>query len=221
MIKIIFQICFCLFSFTSSMSQDNGRFSLSINYGINGNFNATDYYKYGPGITFYDKNFIGTNGGAELKYRLNNASHITIGYLQSENSRVVNFSGTNNGISLYIMDFTLRHKEHIFYAGYERSLFKRNPAFKMQGGVYYVRFAMQEIELLGNSINIWERNTENAGMNELGVFVGFQYSCKIDTHFELGIQSRVFYVVTAVFMDQITLTPTLTYHFSKSKNKKS
>jgi len=203
-----------------SFSQENSKISVAINFGLNGNFNVNDYYKNPPGITFYDKDFIGTTGGAELKYRLSQSSNITLGYMQSQNSRVVNFFGTNNGISLDIMDFTLRHKEHIFYAGYERSLFKHNPAFKIQGGIYYVRFAMQEIELINNSINIWERNKVNAGMNELGVFMGIQYSRKIDTHFELGIQSRIFYVVTAVFLDQITLTPTLTYHFSKTKTKK-
>lgn len=217
--KIIFQIFLCIFPFVSSFSQENGRVSFSINFGLNGNFNVNDYYKYGPGITFYDKNFIGTTGGAELKYRLNKSSHITLGYMQSENSRVVNFFGTNNGILLDIMDFTLRHNEYIFYAGYERSLFKNNKDFKIQGGIYYVRFVMQEIELIDNSINIWERNKANAGMNELGIFIGFQYSRKIDTHFELGIQSRLFYVVTAVFLDQVTLTPTLTYHFSKPKTK--
>lgn len=56
-------------------------------------------------------------------------------------------------------------------------------------------------------------------MNELGVYVGFQYSRKINTHFNIGVQSRLFYEVTTGILSQVTLTPTLTYQFSKSKRK--
>ncbi len=217
--KIIFQICICIFPFLSSLSQENGRFSLSANFGLNGSFFVRSYPENGPGIEFYKKNFIGTAGGAEIKYRLNNRSFLSIGYMQSENKKEVDFYGVNSGISLDIISFNIRHNEHIFYAGYERSLFKRNPGLKMQGGIYYVVPVQQEIELIGNSINIWERS-KDFGFEELGIFIGFHYSRKIDTHFELGIQSRLFYEFTANIFSQVTLTPTLTYHFSKHKTKK-
>jgi len=217
--KIIFQICVCIFPFASSMSQENGRFALSANFGLNGSFFVRSYPENGPGIEFYKKNFIGTSGGAEIKYRLNKRSFLTLGYMQSANKKAVDFYGTNNGISLDIINFNIRHIEHIFYAGYERSLFKRNPGFKIQGGIYYVVPKQQEIELIGNSINIWERS-KNFGLEELGIFIGFQYSRKIDTHFELGIQTRLFYEFTSNIFSQVTLTPTLTYHFSKTKTKK-
>jgi hypothetical protein len=219
--KVIIYICFCLFLCTASWAQENGRISLSANFGLNGNFFVRSYDESGPGILFYEKNFAGVSGGAEIKFRLNRNSFLTLGYMESTNKRVVDFYGANNNIELYIQSFNISHKEHIFYAGYERNLFKRYPEWKVQGGIYYVKFAQQEIELLGNSINIWERNQRNAGLNELGVFIGFQYSRKIDTHFDLGLQSRLFYEFTSNTLEQVTLTPTLTYHFSKSKRKKS
>jgi hypothetical protein len=167
--KNIVQICICLFLFTPSWAQENSRLALSINYGLNGSFSVKGYDESGPGILFYEKNFVGTSGAIELKYRLDKRSHITLGYMQSNNKWAVDFYGTNNNITLYILSFTIRHTEHIYYAGYEWSLIKRNPGFKIQGGIYYVNLVQQEIELLGNSINIWERNTRNAGLNDLGV----------------------------------------------------
>ena len=218
--KIIFQIFLCIFPFVSSFSQESSRISLSANFGLNGSFFVRGYPEDGPGIEFYKKNFVGISGGGELKYRLNNRSFISLGYMQSVNKKEVDFYGVNSGISLDIISFNIRHNEHIFYAGYERSLFKRNPGLKIQGGIYYVVPVQQEIELIGNSINIWERS-KDFGFEELGVFIGFQYSRKIDTHFELGIQSRLFYEFTSNIFSQVTLTPTLTYHFPKSKAKRN
>jgi hypothetical protein len=217
--KIILLIYISIFTFSVSKAQENARIALSVNFGLNGNFFVRSYDESGPGILFLKKKFVGTSGGAELKYRLNKRSSIVLGYMKSENKRVVDFNGTNNNITLDIMSFNIRHNEHIFYAGYERNLFKRVPGVNIQGGLYYVRLAQQEIELLGNSIYIWEQNTSNSGFNELGVFIGLQYSRKIDTHFELGIQSRLFYEFTSDILSQITLTPTLTYNFQKRKPK--
>jgi hypothetical protein len=219
--KIVIPICICLLTCIVSSAQEHGRIALSANFGLNGNFFVRSYDESGPGIHFYNKNFIGTSGGAELKYQLNRRSNIVLGYMQSNNKRVVDLYGTNNNITLNIWSFTIRHTEHIFYAGYEHNLFKQTPGLSIQGGIYYVKPVQQEIELYDNSINIWERKQSNARLNELGVYIGFQYSRKIDTHFDLGVQSRLFYEVTSGILSQVTLTPTLTYHFSKSKRKRS
>lgn len=219
--KIILLFNIYLIPFTPSVAQDNSRFSISINYGLNGSFFVRSYDESGPGIHFYNKNFIGTSGGAELKYRLNKRSTIALGYMESNNKRVADFYGTNNNITLNIWSFTIRHTEHIYYAGYEHNLFKHNPGLRLQVGIYYVKPVQQEIEVTNNSINIWERKKSNAHLNDLGVYLGFQYSRKIDTHFDLGVQSRIFYEVTTGILSQVTLTPTLAYHFSKSKRKKS
>jgi hypothetical protein len=218
--KIIINICICLIPCTASLAQETGRIALSANFGLNGNFFVRSYDESGPGILFYKKNFVGVSGGTEIKYRLNRSSSLVLGYMESTNKRRVDFYGVNNNIELYIQSFNIRHKEHIFYTGYERNLFRRHPDWKIQGGIYYVKLAQQEIELLGNSIYIRELNTKNAGFNELGIFIGFQYSHAIDTHFDLGVQSRLFYEITTGILSQVTLTPTLTYHFSKSKRIK-
>jgi hypothetical protein len=219
--KFIIQISICIIFFAKSWAQEHGKFALSINYGVNGSFFVRSYSESGPGIQFYKKNFIGTSGGGELKYRLNKRSAIALGYMQSNNKRVVDFFGTNNNISLDIWSFTIRHTEHIYYAGYEYNLLRHNVGLRLQGGGYYVKPVQQEIELTSNRINIWERKKSNTHLNDLGVYMGVQYSHAIDTHFDLGVQSRIFYEVTTGILSQVTLTPTLIYHFSKSKRKKS
>jgi hypothetical protein len=130
----------------------------------------------------------------------------------------VDFYGSNNGIYLNIWSFRIRHIEHIFFGGYQYNT-KKPKGLIFEGGIFYSRTVQQEIELLGNTINIWERKYGNARFNELGVFVGIQYKRPIADQLDLGIQSRLFYEFTANILAQVTLTPTLTYHFSKSKKK--
>lgn len=81
--KTILHVFSCTIPFTISWAQDTGKFDLSINYGLNGNFFVNDYDESGPGILFYEKDFIGTSGGAELKYRL---AKFTYRFLKSKNN---------------------------------------------------------------------------------------------------------------------------------------
>jgi hypothetical protein len=46
-------------------------------------------------------------------------------------------------------------------------------------------------------ISAWERKQSNAHLTELGVYIGFQYRHKIDSHFDLGIQSRLYNEVSS------------------------
>ena len=139
------------------------------------------------------------------------------------NPKEVNYDGPFNGIYLQIRDFNIRHINNIFQVYYERNMFKKIEGLDFQLGIFYIRTVQQEIELANyaNSIYIWERNFSNARLNELGAFFGVHYSKKIDTKFELGIQSRIYYAISTDILELITLTPTLTYHFSKSKKKKA
>lgn len=155
--KVFILLFICSIYCTISRAQDNGRMAVSINYGLNGSFFVRSYDESRSGIHFYNKSFIGTSGGAELKYRVGKHSKVSLGYMQSNNKRVVDYYGTNNNITLDIWSFTIRHTEHIFYAGYEQSLLRKCPGLIMQGGIYYVKPVQQEIELVDNSINIWER----------------------------------------------------------------
>jgi hypothetical protein len=86
----------------------------------------------------------------------------------------------------------------------------------IEGGAFYSRTVQQEIEIIGADINIWERKFSNANLNELGAYLGIAYRYPIDRHFELGIQSRIFYEISSQILAQVTLTPTLTYRFGKS-----
>jgi hypothetical protein len=60
--KTILLIFLCIIPFSVSWAQENGRFDLSINYGLNGSFFVQSYYENQHGTTFYKKNFVGTSG---------------------------------------------------------------------------------------------------------------------------------------------------------------
>ena len=44
-------------------------------------------------------------------------------------------------------------------------------------------------------------------------FLGVQFSKYIDTKFELGVRTRIYYLISTVDFNNVTLTPVLTYHF--------
>lgn len=221
--KLLFFSIFLISTFTA-YCQDLGKFSLSANFGLNGNFFVRSYDELdGPtGVTsFLKKDFIGKAGGIELIYHLNNRSELLLGYTHSENKRVVTYSENFGNVQLLINDFTIRHLENIFHFSYKRVLFKKIINLKGELGIFYSRTIQQEIDIYPNVIVFQERKFSNANFNEGGAFIGLQYSKLIDKHFELGIQSRLFYEISSDILAQITFTPTLTYHFSKLKNKKS
>lgn len=76
-----------------------------------------------------------------------------------------------------------------------------------------VNFCQQEIEVDPYSANLEERDFEHNRLEEAGIFAGLQYAWKIDTKFDLGIKSTLYYTVSVNMLESITLTPTLTYHF--------
>jgi hypothetical protein len=196
-----------------------GRFSISVHAGPNGNFFVRSYDEGGgpSGLRFYKKNFIGFAFETEGKFLINKRSWLTGGYLYSNNTRVVNFNATQNGIDINTNDWTIRHRENKFYVGYERQILERVRGLNMVGGIFYSTYKQQEIELAGNYALYWERTWKNARLNDAGVYAGLHYERNIDTHFKLGIQSRLYFNVTSVIFEQMTLTPTLTYTFSKKK----
>lgn len=195
------------------------RFSLSAHAGPNGNFFVRSYDEVGgpAGLRYYKKDFIGFVFEGEGKFALNQRSWLLGGYLHSKNSSVVNVNTGQNGIYVLVIDWTITHRENKFYAGYERQLSKKLPGLNGVFGLYYGTVKQQEIAFEGNTAMFWERGWKNAGLNDAGVFAGLHFERNIDTHFKLGIQSRLYFNVTAVIFEQMTLTPTLTYTFSKKK----
>lgn len=69
------------------------------------------------------------------------------------------------------------------------------------------------IENWDNYIDIDERNLKNANAVEGGAFLGLEYLKKIDTKFNIGLKTRVYYLISTNNLEAITLTPTLTYNF--------
>ncbi|MFY7840475.1 MAG: hypothetical protein ACOVP7_09370 [Lacibacter sp.] len=199
-------------------AQNSGKVSLDINYGFNGNFFVRSYDETdGPQnkTYLYKKNFLGTIGGIELKYHLNNNSSIIAGYARSTNKGEKNYSGTINGVDVFINNFNIRHNNDFYLLAYERRFKKSTPAFTYHLGFVLATMHQQEISIenFANEIVLDERNFKNSKLQEAGILGGVKFQKKIDTKFELGISIRGYYLISAQTFEALTLTPTLTYRF--------
>ena len=122
---------YSFFSLTSFLlfAQKNKKFSFEVNYGINGNFFVVSPDYGGPGgpisAKFYNKNFIGPIGGAEIKYKLSKHSGLGLAFAKSVNSKKINYSG--RFINVGISDWSIKHTNKFFQLFYERDFSKKNP----------------------------------------------------------------------------------------------
>lgn len=210
----------CVVAFSQLQAQKSDKFSLELNYGLNGNFFVRSYDELGgpPNKTYlYKKKFLGTVGGIELKYHLDNISSLIAGYSRSSNKGEKNYSGNINGIDVFVSDFNLRHNNDFYQVGYERRFKKSNPVLKYHIGVVIATMHQQEISIenFDNQVLIDERNFKNSKLQEAGVFGGVHFQKKIDTKLELGLRIRAYYLVSVQTFEALTLTPTLTYTFYK------
>lgn len=209
-------ILFLLLYSTIIFAQKGKKFSLEINYGLNGNFFVRSYDEVGgpPAKRFLNKNFIGSIGGAEMEYALNKKSRLGLAYATSKNSKEINYSGSV--IPITIINFHITHINKFFQLFYNRNLSKKITGLTYEAGLFYLRMNQQEIEITDRTnggVLVEERNYKSYKLEEGGIFLGFHYSKKIDTKFDLGIKSRIYYLVSTNSLEAITLTPTLTYHF--------
>ncbi len=209
----------CLFCTSFPLfAQRVKRFSAELHYGLNGNFfvSSSDYGEPGGPATakFYKKNFIGTIGGAELKYKISTHSSLGMAFARSVNSKKINYPG--RFISVGIIDWNIKHIDKFFQLYYERDFCKKAPVFKYQLGLFYLRSNQQEIDIgdfVNGGVSFEERNYKNSKLEEGGAFIGIQYSKYIDTKLELGIKTRAYYLVSTNELNNITLSPVLIYHF--------
>lgn len=199
-------------------SQKRSKVAIEVNYGLNGNFFVSniDYGRPGgPSDTkFYQKNFIGSIKGIEIKYSFTKKSRLGFGFANSINKKEINYSGRFIGVG--IRDWKITHTNNFYQLFYERDFDKQKRNFKYHAGLFYLRSNQQEIDIADNpngGVGFEQRNFENSNLEEGGLFLGFHYSKKIDTKFELGIKSRIYYLLSTSSLEAITLTPTLTYHF--------
>lgn len=215
--NIYINLALLFFSF-NVYSQAGNKFSVQINYGLNGNFFVRSYDELGGPTNkkyFYKKNFIGTIGGAELNYRLSKKSSLLMGYSRGINRGKKNYVGRINGTDIIINDFNLRHINNIYQLGYGIYTGKKNKDLKIDVGVMLIYDLRQTIaiENWDNYIDIDERNLKNANAVEGGAFLGLEYSKKIDSKFNIGLKTRVYYLISTNNLEAISLTPTLTYYF--------
>lgn len=214
--KILLFLGFCTILPFDAKSQDKAKFSLEGEYGLNGNFFVRDYEERNStiGRNFYNKNFIGPIGGLNLRYRFNKKSSIGFGYARSVNSKEVNYSTTlPNNFGVAIQYFDIRHINKFWQFYYERRLQQKKNCISAEGGLFYLRSNQQELEVSIYGIIFEERGFAHYKLEEAGVFLGAQFSRKIDTKFNLGIKTRVYYLVSTGSLEAITLTPTLSYNF--------
>ncbi len=201
----------------SSFAQQKGRFSIEANYGIQANFFVNTYNENTPfEASFLNKNVIGSIGGLGIKYHFNNKSALSLAYDRSANTREINYNEIVNGVEYFIDDFNIRHTNQFFQLGYEYTLDTKKTKWIFSGGLLYLLSNQQEINISGrpSGIYIRERNYKSYGLEEGGAFMGIQHAWSIDKHFDLGIRSKVFFLVSTGTFEAITLTPTLTYHFT-------
>ncbi|MEN9599887.1 MAG: hypothetical protein RL596_2206 [Bacteroidota bacterium] len=199
-----------------SFSQKKNRVSLEAAYGLQGNYfvgSYTEVNRPGTQAAFLNKNFIGSIGGITLKYRATKTASWGLGYSRSRNTRTVDYFTSINGFGVYIRDFDITHLNHFFEIFYQRKFSKKLPFLKYEIGLFYLRPQQQEVEVSFSGAGFEQRNFKNAKLEEGGAFVGIQFSKMIDTKFELGIKSRVYYLISTNSLETITLTPTLAYHF--------
>ncbi len=199
-------------------SQKKNKLSIECNYGLNGNFFVRSYDESnGPSnkTNFYNKDFLGTIGGVELKYHLNNSSSLLFSYSRSSNKGEKNYEGNINGVDIYIQYFNIRHTNDFYQVAYERKFKKSNPSLKYHIGFVIANSHQQEISIenFSNQVIIQERDYKHFKLQEGGVFGGLHFTKKIDTKIEAGLKIRVYYLISVSTLEAITLTPTLTYNF--------
>lgn len=196
----------------SIFAQKESRFSIEINYGLNGNFFVRSYEERAPAtvVLFYNKKFIGSIGGLELEYDVGKNGSLGLAFAKSVNKREVDY---NNGVNGAIQNFNISHTNLFYQLYYEKAVFKKLNNLRFQGGIFYLRMNQQEIDASPGGIFAEERDFENNKLEEGGVFAGVHYFKKIDTKFDIGIRTRLYYLVSTNTLEAITLTPTLTYRF--------
>ena len=208
------------------LSQERGRFSLQVNYGLTGNFFVRGYNEaYSPSYYhkyFYKKDFIGSVAGVYADYHISPKSFLLLEYNRSVNSAKKNHYNDANGTEIIIIDFKLRYINNSFHLGYGYDIKMKNFFLKPELGLVVTYNSDQDITIEDfNSIRIDESNFKNSNSVEGGVFFGLACAKKIDTKFDIGIKTKIYYLISINYLEFVTLTPTLTYHFLKKPKHQS
>lgn len=200
------------------LCQGQSKFSLQVNYGVNGNFFVRSYdesSRNSNSVFLLKKNFIGPASGIELNYKISRKSSLGIGYARTVNSGKKNYYVSDNQLNVLINDFKVRNIDNFYFIQYSRSIIKNAPNFKAHLGMVIMTDSKQEI-IIDNAnkiVEVDERTYSNSNSIEAGVLGGLEYSKHIDTKFELGLKTRIYYLISVGSLETFTITPVLTYHF--------
>lgn len=207
-----------LFFFVTTMTAQQGRpgrFELSINHGLAGNF-ALDYEQPinevpAGFISFYNKNFIGSSIGAEVILKLRSGKDaLGLTYDRQTHVGAKNDQRMYMGSLITIEDFKLRHIIDLLGFYYRRSLSKN---LFVTGGIFMVYPKKQEIDYISGRITVKERNTRNSNLSDAGFYVGVEYYFYQSGNFSLGLQSRLYHATSLGRFESLSLCPKLRYTF--------
>jgi hypothetical protein len=210
-----FIVTILLFINCRVFSQYTNKIQIEINYGFNYNPSADDFFETNDppnSYNFYDKNRTGKISGIEIRFPISNSMSFGLAYDQSVHKKEVNFDPNN--IPINVIDFNLRNFYNYYQFLAQKDFKRKNHITSVCLGLYYQRVFWQDLDAYTGGLGLEERNFKNTGLEDGGALLGFQYARKIDTHFYLGVRSRIYSTLSSgANIDGITLTPTLTYHF--------
>jgi len=216
--KFYFAIFFLFCFLNKTNGQYKNNFFVNINYGLNGNFFVRSYDETnGPTDKqyFYKKDFLGTIAGISFQYYFGKKTYLNVGYNRSINTGKKNYEGMLNVTSIYIRDFKLRHINNFYELGIGKNV-NRKGSLRAELGLVLLYDLKQTIaiENWDNYISVDESNFKNANSVEGGFYFGFNYRFKIDTKFDLGFQTKLYYLASVNEIEAISFAPTLTYRFN-------
>ena len=214
--KILFIISLLISSQINS--QSNFKSFISINYGFCGNFFVTQLNETnGPASKnyFYKKDFVGSTAGFDIGLRIKKNTYLSFGFNKSINYGEKSYSGTLNSAQVFIKSFRLSHIDKFYSLGIAKHIKKNKKTVIVELGGQLLLDKQQDIiiENGNNSIEIAETNFKDYNAIEAGVYLGVGVLFKIDTKFDIGIKSRINYIVSAPTLESITLTPMLKFNF--------
>ncbi|MFY7900818.1 MAG: hypothetical protein ACOVNY_11585 [Chitinophagaceae bacterium] len=217
-VKLFFVIyfLFCLLNKTNSQFKNN--VFVNINYGLNGNFFVRSYDEVSGPVDkqyFYKKDFLGTIAGISLQYYFGKKTYVNVGYNRSINTGKKNYEGIINATNIYIRDFKLRHINNFYELGVGRNVHKKG-SLRAELGLVLLYDLKQTIaiENWDNYIAIDESNFKNANSVEGGFYFALNYRVKLDTKFDVGLQTKLYYLASVNEIEAFSFAPTLTYRFN-------
>ena len=198
-----------------SLAAQNG-FSLSTGAGVSYNYfvDRASYNEAPDGVSslrILNKNPIGHNLSLKGAYRFGK-NEIKFGYAYSQfsRSRNIDYLSADGSTRFVVRDFKFRHTNHIFDLTYSRTI---APGLSIMGGVFSYRKEQQEVDVIGRSILVEERNFSNSKLEDGGFLAGLEYSTTLTGKMDIGGRFTAYYAASLGRMEELQLGPFLRYNF--------